>query len=125
MPRGRVAQKTICHPERPHLSKGLCKNCYWKQWRDKNKEAQVKFLLKYRYDLTPEKYEEMFNAQGGRCALCREVYKRSRRICVDHNHDTGAIRGLLCDSCNKNVGVYEKWSEKIERYLDEYDEPKN
>jgi hypothetical protein len=47
------------------------------------------------YGLGPGEYEALFKLQGGRCALCLRV-ARSRRLAVDHDHETGAVRGLLC-----------------------------
>ena len=41
-------------------------------------------------------------AQGGRCAICND--QLAGRICVDHDHSTGAVRGLLCSPCNTGIG---------------------
>lgn len=64
-----------------------------------------------RFGLTPDQYLEMLEAQGGVCAICsrpeRVVDPRNGRIkalAVDHNHETGDIRGLLCQNCNKGIG---------------------
>lgn len=53
----------------------------------------------------------MFEAQGGVCAICKQTEtaidntgKRIRALAVDHNHETGAIRQLLCGSCNNLIG---------------------
>lgn len=54
------------------------------------------------YGITPEQYFELLAAQGGRCAIC-ELKPRTMRLAVDHNHKTGAVRGLLCTSCNHKV----------------------
>jgi hypothetical protein len=43
----------------------------------------------------------MFNAQGGRCAICRR--KSRKRLAVDHSHITGHVRALLCSRCNRDV----------------------
>lgn len=47
------------------------------------------------YDLSPEAYKALFDWQGGRCYICQQV-PRVRRLAVDHDHDTGEVRGLLC-----------------------------
>lgn len=64
-----------------------------------------------RFGITPEQYQEMLDAQVGVCAICerpeRVVDPRNGRIkalAVDHDHGTGAVRGLLCQNCNKGIG---------------------
>jgi hypothetical protein len=63
-----------------------------------------KHLLKQRYGLTPESYDELFASQDGKCAICREV---PARPCVDHNHETGQVRGILCHHCNIRLPAVE------------------
>lgn len=53
-----------------------------------------------RYGIEPERYEEMRNEQDGKCAICFSV----KELVVDHNHDTGEIRSLLCHLCNRALG---------------------
>lgn len=50
------------------------------------------------YGLTNEEYQLLFEAQDGRCAICKET--RRANLAVDHCHKTEAIRGLLCQRCN-------------------------
>ncbi|MFI5877550.1 endonuclease VII domain-containing protein [Streptomyces sp. NPDC051445] len=50
------------------------------------------------YGLTAEEYKKLFDAQGGRCAICQET--RKTNLAVDHCHKTEAVRGLLCARCN-------------------------
>lgn len=47
-------------------------------------------------------YDRMLKRQGGRCGGCGAV-PRTKRLAVDHNHKTGRVRGLLCDSCNHDI----------------------
>lgn len=57
------------------------------------------------YGISPSQYEELLERQGGRCAICR-VRPKSKRLAVDHNHQTGEVRGLLCAGeygCNKGL----------------------
>lgn len=58
-----------------------------------------------RYGLTPESHMRMFLAQGGKCAICHE-HPRGKRptLMVDHDHDGGHVRGLLCHNCNAALG---------------------
>lgn len=59
--------------------------------------------LKRKYGMTPEQYNEMLAAQGGGCAICGRPPKKIS-LHVDHDHDTGAIRRLLCFLCNNLLG---------------------
>lgn len=54
------------------------------------------------YGLSAEDYAELVRRQGGKCAICRAV-PRSKRLAVDHDHKTGAVRGLLCSRCNHDL----------------------
>lgn len=53
------------------------------------------------YHLTPEQYIEMYESQEGVCVIC----EFSEAVVVDHNHDTGAVRALLCQHCNVMIGA--------------------
>lgn len=55
------------------------------------------------YGLTPEQYEALYEAQGRRCAICWRARGRTKRLAVDHDHETGVVRGLLCVTCNRVV----------------------
>jgi hypothetical protein len=61
-----------------------------------------------KYGLTPEGFDALLASQGGRCAICRSKSPKSVRNgtwCVDHDHVTGQVRGLLCSPCNRGVGM--------------------
>lgn len=64
------------------------------------RERGRRHQLRSKYGLTVEQYERMVDQQGGRCAICR----RAGRLHVDHNHNTGEVRGLLCMNCNTGIG---------------------
>lgn len=70
------------------------------EWFEKNKKAT--YLR--RYGLTPDDFDSMLAAQGGRCAICQSSPSKTRRLAVDHDHKTGKIRQLLCDNCNRGIG---------------------
>lgn len=58
--------------------------------------------LRYHYGLTLDEYNHRRWAQAGLCAICGE--KPEKRLCVDHDHETNAIRDLLCAHCNHALG---------------------
>lgn len=55
-----------------------------------------------RYGLACVEYNQKLKDQGGVCAICGKPDRR--RLSVDHDHDTGAVRGLLCSRCNSGIG---------------------
>lgn len=57
-----------------------------------------------KYGLSLEQYEEMLKRQRGVCAVCGHVCATGKILSVDHDHDTGRVRGLLCNSCNLGIG---------------------
>lgn len=60
--------------------------------------------LRLRYRITLAEQTDLLAAQSGACAICRRSFD-DLRICVDHDHTTGAVRGLLCDRCNRGLGA--------------------
>jgi hypothetical protein len=73
--------------------------------------------LKLRYGITPEEYDELLVSQNGVCAICGEECSTGRRLSVDHDHETGRVRGLLCSKCNYGIG-HLKTVENLERAID-------
>lgn len=69
-------------------------------------DADLRHKLKSRYGITRQQYVEMKDRQGGVCAVCGQANASGRRLCVDHCHATGAVRGLLCDKCNVGLANY-------------------
>jgi hypothetical protein len=62
--------------------------------------------LKRQYGISEEDYQALHEAQNGLCAICRRQPQKTRwkRLNVDHDHETGEIRGLLCGPCNVSIG---------------------
>lgn len=70
-----------------------------------NPEQRNKYLQR-KYGITQEQYLQMFQEQEGACWIChREPKPGKRPLCVDHNHKTGEVRGLLCMRCNLGLGT--------------------
>ena len=67
--------------------------------------------LKYNYGISESEYDAMYKEQNGLCKICGKEVPH-RKLCVDHNHDTNAVRGLLCRSCNIRLGVIESVKSK-------------
>ena len=70
----------------------------------KNKRKVKDYALRQKYGISIEEYEQMLATQGGRCAICGES---SKRLVVDHCHETGSVRSLLCNRCNLSLGAFE------------------
>lgn len=74
---------------------------YAREWNRKN-YAKIKARRRLReFGIDEVKYQRMLAAQGGKCSGC---WRDDVVFCVDHCHKTGAIRGLLCHSCNLALG---------------------
>lgn len=96
---------------------------YSKKWVKNNPEQRKKYTRNSRiraYGISPERYKEMLEAQGNRCDICRKENKRA--MAIDHDHKTGRVRGLLCDSCNLSLGHIEidGFLEKALEYIAKY-----
>ena len=66
------------------------------------------------YSLTAEQYELLYQAQGGRCAICQVATGKTRRLAVEHDHLTGEVFGLCCGPCNIMLG---RLGRGVEAYL--------
>lgn len=73
-----------------------------------------------RYGITVEDYDRMLVVQGGKCALCfaEPVDEPGKRLHVDHCHDTGKVRGLLCVACNTGMGKLRDNVEVLKRAIE-------
>lgn len=120
-----IKQKCACG-KRIHKTTGrdICYTCFYKT--EEGKEARRRNLRNSRanrrkdsdawsaetrrvnlwrnYKITPEEYDAQFEAQHGMCALCGIHQDDTGTFHVDHCHDTGQLRGLLCGECNLMLG---------------------
>jgi hypothetical protein len=62
--------------------------------------------LRRKFGITIEQYEEMLEAQGGRCAICGREPHPTISLHVDHDHVRGHLRGLICFDCNAGLGKF-------------------
>ncbi len=97
-----------------------CKDCLntasKKRWRNltteqkqeqfrKNRVNGRRHRLKRLYGISLDEHDAMLQAQGGGCAVCGYQPDDDKYLCVDHCHDTGRVRGLLCQPCNASLGL--------------------
>ena len=121
---------------------------YQKQWRLDNPEKHKQHLADARavanakdplwqrkaelvrnFGITLDTYNEMKDAQGGVCAICKQPETLShkgtlRSLAVDHNHKTGEVRGLLCGRCNRAIGSFKEDTEIMQSavaYIENFD----
>ena len=91
--------------------------------RPEAKAARTAQHLKAKYNITLADYSKMLDSQGGVCAICC-MPPGSKRLGVDHNHSTGAVRGLLCYACNMAIGLLHDNADRIRKaasYIDSTD----
>lgn len=83
-----------------------------KEYRDKNSDKSTRKLYRRNwrlintYGITIDDYEKMRAEQNGRCAICGTFDPGGEHFHVDHDHETGKIRGLLCNNCNPGLGWF-------------------
>lgn len=91
-----------------------CKECTSNYQRAKRPEyagsVSRRYSLKKNFGITVEQYDQMLADQDGRCKICGSDKSTGRWdtgfLCVDHDHETGKIRGLLCSTCNSGLGMF-------------------
>jgi len=82
-----------------------CQSARWKRYKaGVDPDVQWRNHIKRKYGITEEDYCNMWNDQEGLCAICGSDDNSGKRFSVDHCHDTGKVRGLLCDPCNWMLG---------------------
>lgn len=74
--------------------------------KNKDWSQQRRYSLKTRFGITEDDYDAVLSIQHGLCAICFSDDPGAKRnfFAIDHDHETGAIRGLLCNSCNIGLG---------------------
>ena len=107
-----------------------------KKWYEKNKEKEIERQKKYKkenpkkwknthlkrtFGITMKEYNQILEEQNRKCRICGiHQSKLKTSLCVDHNHKTGKISGLLCNNCNMMLGFIEKYKKnpnKWDNYL--------
>lgn len=99
------------------------KNLKWrKSHPEQNRECNHAAWIKSEYGITRDGYSEMLLRQGGVCAICKKAETVewegvTKRLSVDHSHETGKVRALLCNNCNRVIGLVETANADIYAYL--------
>jgi hypothetical protein len=107
--------------------KGAYKSCGC-VWEYTGKKRSWNYI-KRTYDLTEEQYKELLQSQNNSCAICGSDHNKTTKseyMFVDHCHDSGKVRGLLCSPCNSALGSFEdniKFLENAIEYLKKHDKP--
>ena len=106
----------------------LCKTCCHVRAMELRAAAPEKYAMRDRervirkkYGLTPEGFDELLAWQDGRCAICREVVALGdarRQPHVDHDHESGVVRGILCFVCNTALGKFGDSVERLQSAID-------
>jgi hypothetical protein len=83
---------------------------------DPDRKAKRRKAKLKSYGLTVEDYDAMLARQDGTCAICLKI--PTRRLCVDHCHDTRIVRKLLCLKCNTGLGLFDHDPQRLRRAAD-------
>lgn len=86
-----------------------CKKCHYASKKEHYKKKSVRDRykhnqLRFKYGIGINEYNKMLAEQNGKCAICDGVNHNRKKLSVDHCHETGKIRGLLCEKCNSVLG---------------------
>jgi len=94
-------------------------------WDSRTPKRRLEQHLKYKYNLSIERCLEILDEQNGNCAICSDIlpdlfqYENRRRgYAIDHNHETGEVRGILCTECNALLGMAQDSVEILSSAID-------
>lgn len=102
-----------------------CKNSMARDRREKFPLSKRESDLKRRYGMSLTEYDNLYEKQGGVCAICSNKETaihsntgRKKMMSVDHCHKTGEIRGLLCSKCNRGIGYFNDNIDLLNKAID-------
>jgi hypothetical protein len=98
---------------------------YTKRWRDKRQAENPRFIASQnrleRYGLKQEEYDKMIKSCCGKCMVCDEQFRNDKRTpAVDHCHNSGRVRGLICIKCNTSLERFDNvpdFAGRVFKYL--------
>ena len=94
-----------------------------KQWRRDHPNYDRAYRLGYTYGVSVEWYEQKLAEQDSKCAICETSGYGSKSVkvfCVDHDHETGKVRGLLCVGCNVALEHWREMPESFRAYVEKH-----
>lgn len=112
--------KLLLEKRKYHNTNSVQINKKKKKYYIKNKDNAKRWQLKKLYGLSLEEFNKMKLDSNGKCEIC----KLSKLLCVDHNHNTRKVRGLLCGNCNSLLGFVNDNIDTLDnaiRYLRKYE----
>ena len=91
-----------------------------REWQSQNQDKMRVYNWRAQgIDITYTQYQEILSQQGSRCAICKiHESKLTKSLCVDHDHNTGRVRGLLCQTCNDGIGRFDDNIELLKVAID-------
>lgn len=83
-------------------------------------DRQRKYQLQSKYGITEDDYQQLLISQEYSCAICKTQNPTGKWkvFAVDHCHDTGIVRGLLCNECNRGMGLLGDSVERLQQAID-------
>jgi len=110
---------SICWACNLQKQKGPDHPRYLKSIRSGNHDRKFDILLRKKYNITAEQYYEMFKNQEYKCLICKDSQSNhGRKFCVDHNHITKKVRGILCQPCNTAMGLLKENLHTLKTMID-------
>jgi hypothetical protein len=109
--RQEIRPRASCHPAKPAAADGLCNLCYSRLPSSIERARVTRRAAKY--GMTAETFEAMAASQNGVCAVCKEREFDH----VDHDHESGSVRGLLCRQCNVGIGFFQDSPELLAKAI--------
>lgn len=99
-----------------------CKRENGARYREKNRETLRRKNRLERYGISEDMFDQLWAKQAGSCAICGAPFE-GEEYRIDHDHQTGAVRGLLCASCNTAIGLLGDSCENMSRAIEYLRQP--
>lgn len=116
------------------------RNAWLRAWRKRTPGLAFKRYhrarMRNKYGMPPERYDYLLLAQHSKCLICKSFMhiptadsrvRNGKSVVVDHDHETGEVRGLLCNNCNRALGLFSHNVETLElahRYMKHWESMK-
>jgi len=102
-----------------HANLEKCREYQRNRYHKKRDTSVADYRMKKFYGISLRDYEVMLAAQSGVCAICgKSPEENKKKLAVDHDHTTGAVRGLLCSMCNLLVGKSKDNQEILQKTIE-------